>query len=270
MSAQIIADGLQNPRAALEAVLASPPDRDMLDLLAEIVRLADAIGPESASQLLVRDPSIRAIRPRLLEEFNEYISAMEVEETKRLLAAEIPAPISFRTFATAGALGMFARLESLASHVTKPGMKRVVMVGCGWRPVTMFYLHEATDAREIIGLDVVPDAVETSAALSRKLGYDRISTTVCEGAEYDYAGADLVYIASMVHGKRDVIARILETAPEDVRLALWEPAVLGSLWLEGSHPETIPGLEITGYGPVLRQSQDIFARRRRTTPQTWD
>ncbi len=72
-------------------------------------------------------------------------------------------------------------------------------------------------------------------------------------------------IASMVSPKRAVIARILETAPEDVRIVLWEPISLGRLWLESSEPDRHPQLEITGRGPVVRLSQDVFARRRRPT-----
>jgi hypothetical protein len=258
----IAIDDLRDARAALEAVLLSPADRDTFDLTRAVDGVAEAIGPEAAAQLLDREPGLWNVRPNFRSEFNEYISRMEAVETKKLLATDIPAPVSFRAFATPNALGMFTRLEALAAHVTRPGMRRIVMVGCGWRPVTMFYLHEATDAQEIIGLDVIPDAVETSATLARKLGYGRMRTTLCDGASFDYAGADLVYVASMVSGKREVIARILETAPANVRLALWEPISLGRLWLESSEPEGISELEIIGRGPVVRQSQDIFARRR--------
>lgn len=262
----MIAEQLRDPRAALETILSSPTDRDTFEIIRAIDGVAEAMGPEAAEQMIMNDASLWNVRPSLLDEFNNYISRMEAVETKKLLATDIPAPVSFRAFATPNALGMFTRLESLASHVTMPRMRRIVMVGCGWRPVTMFYLHEATDAREIIGLDVVPDAVETSGALARKLGYDRIHTVLCDGASYDYAGVDLVYVASMVSRKRDVIAQILKTAPDDVRLALWEPISLGRLWLEGSQPDQIPELEIIGRGPVVRQSQDVFARRRRPHP----
>lgn len=258
----MIAEVLPDARAALTTILSSPPDRDTFDLIRAIDGVAESIGPEAAQHLLEREPELWNVRPSLRSEFNDYICQMEAVETKKLLATDIPAPASFRTFATPNALGMFTRLEALATHVTKPGMRRIVMVGCGWRPVTMFYLHEATDAQEVIGLDVVPDAVETASAIGRKLGYDRMHTVLCDGATYDYAGADLVYVASMVSNKRGVIARILETAADDVRLALWEPVSLGRLWLESSEPEQIPGLEIFGRGPLVRQSQDIFARRR--------
>ena len=255
-------DHLRDARAALEAILLSPPDCDTFDLVRAISGVGEALGPEAAAQLLRSEPRLWNVRPSLRDEFNEFVARTEAVETRKLLAMEVPAPVSFRALASPNALGMFTRLEALTAHVTRPAMRRIVMVGCGWRPITMFYLHEATDAQEIIGLDVVPDAVETSAAIGRKLGYDRMRTVVCNGADFDYAGVDFVYVASMVSGKRDVIARVLETAPEDVRLALWEPLSLGQLWLESSEPESIPGLEIIGYGPVVRQSHDVFARRR--------
>ncbi len=259
----MIAEDSQDSHAALAAILSSPADRDTFDLIRAIDGLADAMGPAEAERMLERDPGLLGIRPALSSEFNAYVVRLETADTRKLLETEIEAPASFRSLATPNAMGMLNRLADLAAHVAKPGMQRIVMVGCGWRPVTMFYLHETTDAREIIGLDVVPDAVDSAAALARKLGYDRMRTELCDGASFDYAGADLVYVASMVSPKRAVIARILETAPEDVRIVLWEPISLGRLWLESSFPDQIPQLEITGRGPIVRLSQDVFTRRRR-------
>lgn len=255
-------------RAALEALLSSPADRDTFDLVRAVDALAEAMGPAAAEHLLEREPGLLNIRPAFRDEYNATVVSLEKSDAYKLLRSDIATPTSFRTFATPNAVWMLNRLADLAAHVAKPHMQRVVMVGCGWRPVTMFHLHESTDAREVIGLDVVPDAVETSAALARILGYDRMKTAVCDGQNFDYSGADLVYVASMVSPKQAVIERILETAPEDVCVVLWEPVSLGRLWLEGSDPDRNPQLEITWRGPVWRLSQDVVARRRRPAPDT--
>lgn len=262
----MLADDLKAPRAQLEQILASPEDRDTLELIHAIVDLAQAMGLEAADRMLERAPELTRLRPHLPSEFHANVVDREIAEARRLLATPIAAPASYRALASPTAASMYDRLAGVAEHVARPGMQRIVMVGCGWRPVTMFHLHDTTDAREIVGLDVVPDAVETAAALARKLGYDRIRTELRDGTGFDYAGADIVYVASMVSPKPDVIARILDTAPEDVRIVLWEPVALGRLWVEGSMPERNPRLEITGRGPVMRLSQDVFARRRRPAP----
>jgi len=261
----MIYDDLQEPRSRLESILASPADRNTLDLIHAIVDLAHAIGLEAADEMLEREPALADLRPELSREFHANVVGREIAEARNLLASEITAPVSFRTLASPTAAAMFDRLEGVAAHVARPGMQRIVMVGCGWRPVTMFQLHESTDAREIVGLDVVPDAVETAAALASKLGYDRVRTELCDGLSFDYSGADIVYVASMVSPKQDVITRILDTAPEDVRIVLWEPVSLGRLWVESGRPDRNPRLEITGRGPLLRLSQDVFTRRRRGT-----
>lgn len=259
----MIADDVHGQRAVLETILASPANRNTLDLIHAIVDLAHAMGLEAADDMLEREPALADQRPELSREFHANVIGREIAEARTLLATEIAAPVSFRALASPSAVAMFDRLEGVAAHVATPDMQRIVMVGCGWRPITMFHLHENTDAREIIGLDVVPDAVETAAALAAKLGYDRVRTELCDGVSFDYAGADIVYVASMVSPKQDVIDRILDTAPEDVRIVLWEPVSLGRLWVESSRPDRNPRLEITGRGPILRLSQDVFARRRR-------
>ncbi|RYH11930.1 MAG: hypothetical protein EON57_03970, partial [Alphaproteobacteria bacterium] len=134
----MIAENSQNPRAALEAILSSPADHDTFDLVRAIDALADAMGPAEAERMLEREPDLLSVRPSLPSEFNAYVVRIERTDTQRLLDAEIPAPVSFRTLATPNALGMFNRLAGLAAHVAKPQMQRIVMVGCGWRPVTMF------------------------------------------------------------------------------------------------------------------------------------
>ena len=254
--------------AELWAILASPPDRQSIDVILAIVEFAKAIGIDAAQELLVRHPEIADLRPNLSQEFHAYVADLEVAEARRLLDMDIAAPVSYRDFASPASKAMFDRLDGLAARVAKPDMQRIVMVGCGWRPVTMFHLHECTDAREVIGLDVISDAVKTAAALSTKFGYGRIRIEHCDGVSFDYSGADLVYVASMVSPKTSVIDRILETAPEHVQIVSWEPVALGRLWVESGELDRNPYLEITGRSEIRRLSQDVYARRRRAAPST--
>ncbi len=252
----------------LHAILASPPDRQSIDVVLAIVDFAKAIGLDAAEKLLESHPEIANLRPSLSREFHAYVADLEVAEARKQLGTEIVAPVSYRDIASPASRAMFDRLDGLAAHVAKPDMKRIVMVGCGWRPVTMFHLHECTDAREIIGLDVIPDAVEAASALATKFGYGRIRIEHHDGVSFDYAGADLVYVASMVSPKTAVINRILETAPEHVRIVSWEPVALGRLWVESGELDRNPNIEITGRSEIRRLSQDVYAKRRRPASAT--
>jgi hypothetical protein len=137
------------------------------------------------------------------------------------------------------------------------------MVGCGWRPVTVFRIHDTTSVPEIVGLDIAPDAIDTANALAVKLGYKRMRAELGDGCEYDYSQAQIIYVSSMVSPKAKVIARIADTAPEDVQIILWEPYSLGRLWVESTERTLDPRLEVTGYGSVAWLARDVFVRRRR-------
>jgi hypothetical protein len=138
-----------------------------------------------------------------------------------------------------------------------------VMVGCGGRPFTMFRIHDQTAVPEIIGLDIVPEAVETANRLAAKLGYERMRAELCDGCEYDYSEAQVVYVASMVSPKAAVVSRIAETAPENVQIVLWEPVSLGRLWAENAERTLDQRLEVTGRTSIWRNlTRDVFVRRR--------
>ena len=135
------------------------------------------------------------------------------------------------------------------------------MVGCGWRPVTTFHMHDETSVPEVIGIEIVPDAAETATGLARKLGCDRMQVELCDALDFDYGGAQVVYVASMVTPKAAVVSRILDTADNDVQIVLWEPVSLGRLWVESALRPLDARLAVTGYGTVNWLTTEIFTRR---------
>jgi hypothetical protein len=125
-----------------------------------------------------------------------------------------------------------------------------------------------TAVPQIVGLDVIPEAVEMANALAAKLGYGRMHAELCDGLDYDYGGAGIVYVASMVTPKAAVVSRIADTAPEHVRIILWEPYSLGRLWAEAAEPDLDPRLEVTGRSSIWRNmTRDVFVQRRRQSPR---
>lgn len=253
---------LSHWKVDLETILGAPAERDTLDLITEICDFAADIGYENGDAVLDAFPELFETRPSLASDFRNLIVSREMAEAKRLLAAEIVAPTSFRAVAGPISAGMYDRLGDIFANVDFSSCQRVVMVGCGWRPITIFRLHDQTSVPEIIGLDVVPGAVETATALAAKLGYDRMRAELCDGSAYDYSGVRRVYVASMVSPKAAVISRILETAPEDVQIVLWEPHSLGRLWVDSAERHLDPQLEVIGRGSVTWLTRDVFVRRR--------
>ena len=258
----MISAEMRNWQVALERILDAPPERGILELIREIGDFAAEIGYDNGDALLEACPELFHYRPALGREFYETIVGREIAEANRILAADIAAPVSFRAVAAPPSVIAYDRIGDAVANVDFSRCRRLVMVGCGWRPITMFHLHDHTSVTEIIGLDIVPDAVKTATALTAKLGYDRMRAELCDGGSYDYSGVQRVYIASMVAGKAAVFARILETAPEDVQIVLWDLVSLGRLMIESAERHLDPRLEVTGHGTISWLSRDVFIRRR--------
>jgi hypothetical protein len=254
----------------LERLLAASQDRSPTERINSIRDLGLAMGHEAGEALLQAHPELFAHQPALTEAFRRMILAQDIAEVAQLMKQEVAGRVSFKDVASnktnIGVLSSteaYDRLSEIFDHVDFRGCRRAVMVGCGGRPFTMFRLHDMTAVPEIIGLDIVPEAVDMANALTAKLGYDRMHAELCDGLDYDYRGAEIVYVASMVTPKAAVVSRIVDTAPEPVTIILWEPYSLGRLWAEAAEPTLDPRLEVTGRSSVWRNmTRDVFARRR--------
>jgi hypothetical protein len=254
----------------LEAFLASAGERTPTALINGIRDIGVAMGHEAGEALLHSYPQLFSHRPVLTQAFIEMVHAQDVAEIRQMLDQDLKEPTSFGQIATEkttigvmSSKDAYKRLDEVFEHVDFSGCRRAVMVGCGGRPFTMFRIHDQTRVPEIIGLDIVPDAVETANLLAAKLGYTRMHAEFCNGRDYDYRAAQMVYIASMVSPKAEVVSRIADTAPHDLQLVLWEPYSLARLWSERAEDALDPRLEVVGRTRVSRNmTRDVFVRFR--------
>ena len=257
----------------LEHILRNARDRTPTQLINSIRDLGAAMGLDAGEALLDSHPELFAYRPMLTKAFVEMVHAQDVAEIRQMLDRDLREPTSFGQIATEQtSIGVmsskdaYTRLDEVFEHVDFSHCRRAVMVGCGGRPFTMFRIHDQTEIPEIIGLDIVLEAVETANILAAKLGYARMRAKRCDGRDYDYGGAQMVYVASMVAPKAAVVSRIADTAPPDAQIVLWEPYSLGRLWAERAEDTLDRRLEVTGRTGVSRNmTRDVFVRLRRDT-----
>ncbi|WP_224544207.1 class I SAM-dependent methyltransferase [Mesorhizobium sp. CA16] len=250
----------------LEGFMASARERTPTELINGIRDIGVAMGHEAGEALLDSHPELFAHRPMLTRAFIEMVHAQDVAEIRQML--ELKHPTSFGQIAaeetTIGVMSSkdaYKRLDEVFEHVDFSRCTRAVMVGCGGRPFTMFRICDQTPVPEIVGLDIVPEAVETANILAAKLGYIRMRAEFRNGRDYDYRGAQLVYIASMVSPKAAVVSRVADTAPPDLQLVLWEPYSLARLWSERAEETLDPRLEVVGRTRVSRNmTRDVFVR----------
>src|SRR5262249_25779573 len=113
---------------------------------------------------------------------------------------------------------------------------RFVMVGCGPFPAAALLVRDATAVPQIIALDVDESAAATARRVVEAMGEHRIHVSCADGALYDFAGAQIVYLANQVCGKDRVLARIDETAASAV-VVVREPYGIGRLFAEEVAPK---------------------------------
>jgi len=260
----------------LEQILGSLPGRTPTELINAIRDLGIAMGHDTGEALLETYPEILSHRPALTAAFGKMVQAQDAAEIRQMLDQDLSGPASFGRIAagktSTGVLSSkdaYNRLDEVFDHVDFDNCHRAVMVGCGGRPFTMFRIHDQTAVPEIIGLDIVPEAVETANRLAAKLGYAGMRAELCDGCDYDYGEAQVVYIASMVSPKAAVVSRIADTAPDNVQIVLWEPVSLGRLWAENAERTLDPRLEVIGRTSISRNmTRDVFVARRGDSSST--
>lgn len=74
-------------------------------------------------------------------------------------------------------------------------------------------------------------AADTARRVVEAMGEGRIRVSCADGAAYDYAGAQIVYLANQVSGKDCVLGRIEETAA-NAAVVVREPYGIGRLFAE--------------------------------------
>ena len=184
-------------------------------------------------------------------------------EAERLRKQRFDGPVSYRDVVSEVSVAMYDRLSGIFESIDFRDCARVVMLGCGSRPFTIFHIHDKTEVADIVGLDIVPDAIEATNALAEKLGYTRIRAELCDGRDYDYSGTQIVYVASMISQKAAVLSRVADTAPENIQIVVCEPCSLGRFWIDSVEHSIDERLEIFYHGAASRTlTRDIFVRRR--------
>src|SRR5262245_9318466 len=181
---------------ALAVLLESSQDRDPAEVIRDLCDLAHAMGDETAEALLDADPTLYRHVPPLTRAFYERVVRKEMAETERLLQQVWAGPVSFIDVASPAVMRTYNRVREMFERVDFRACRRFVMVGCGRLPVTMFHVHDQTETTEIVGLDIVPDAIETARKMAARFGYPRIGAELCDGQTHDYGQAQIIFITN--------------------------------------------------------------------------
>ena len=236
----------------LETILRRKPHSTSFALLDAVAALGREMGAKAGEALLQQHPSLFEFAPGLEAEFYEYAVASEDREVRRIRSMQLSSPVAYRDIMDDKVRNTYNRVSDIFDWLDFTACERFVMIGCGQLPVSALHVHDRTRVGEVICVDVRPDAVADVEFLAGKLGMDNLGALVCDGKDFDYRDAQIVYVANMVKGKTAVVARILETAPDGVRIVVRSPAGLGRLWTQGLGDIAGLGLTVARRGHVGR------------------
>ena len=246
----------------LESLLNTISERPSAQTIKSIVDLAFEAGEPACEAWLRAHPGALALAPRLRQAYYDYIIDMETDEIGRLLSGSIGTRRKFSEVAGREAMMAYQRVESMFDQVDLSNCRRFVMVGCGQLPVTAIQALERCPQAIVVALDPDARAIEAVKRLQPAFGWDRLQPVLTDGCHFDFAEADIVYVANMVMPKQGVIARILDTAPSSAQLVVRDPYSLGIFWAERAETQLDPRLTVAGRGPGSRYlSRDLFLRR---------
>ena len=239
-------------------------DRDPYAVMEDICNLNTDMGDEMAEALLDANPHLFKYRPVLTEMAYRRTVGDEVSRTRQYREPQGEAPTSLRELASELSMANFNRSAGMFDHLDFDVCRQFVLIGCGWLPTTLFLVHEKTDVPELVGLDIVPEAIQTSNALAKRLGYWRVRTVLQDGNAYDYGNAQIVYLPRMIFPKSTVLSRIADTAPRDVHVLVRESYSLGRLWGETIDECLDPRFEVIGKGEgsATYLTRDVYLRRK--------
>jgi len=236
------------------------------DATGAIVAMADLATrlSESEAATLVRSLGDKAAE--FARFFADSVFAREAAEVRAVLALAPRPGLGYRDVAGHEGTAAYNRVADMFTHIDFNNCRRFVLVGAGELPTTALHVHDRTGVAHIDCLDTRPEAVWSVAALAAWLGSDRLRALHFDGSQYDYADADVIFIANLVKPKQVVLARILDTAPDHVRIVLRDPYSLGLLWAEEGGAALDPRVSIVARGTGSRSlSRDLFLARRAST-----
>lgn len=248
----------------LERILKSSQNCDPAKLMEDLRDLGAVMGDASAEVLLKDNPHLFEYGPALKQARNEMVSSNEISLAREILRQDRNGPTSFPKIANSISLRFYNRSNHMFSDLDFSDCRRMVLVGCGWVPLILFRVQDEFPDCELIGLDIVPDAVETANTVARHLGYKNIRAELQNGHSYDYSEAQIVYVVSMVESKSAILSRIADTAPDTIQILVNEPKALARLWQDVIEASLDPRLEIFGRrsGEPNVQTRDLYLRRR--------
>jgi len=187
--------------------------------------------------------------PRLSALYAGYVQRQEAREARDLLDRGADGGCLERGEGGDFAGRSYARVADLFERVDFRACREFVMVGCGPLQVTLLNVAARTRVPRLIGLDMDESSVRCAREVCERLRPSRIDIQLKHGHNYDYTGADVVYLANLVRSKVSVLAHVAEQVRPETQVIVREPFGAGALFAERGVSRQDPRLKPLADGP---------------------
>ncbi len=230
-------------------------------VMKSLLSIGGRMSPEEGDQFITENSNLLEYKHIASKVYESYIFNLELLDANRLLNAE-KSGLSFINSVSDFGKTAHDRVRDMFEHIDFDICKCFVLVGCGSLPVTMFNVYNRTEVPKIVGLDTRSSAIELTQRAFDKYGLERMTSVMCVGQEYDFSGANVIYVANMISPKKKVIDRIVETALPGSQIILRDPYSIGRLWAEAGVDDLNEKCKIVGYGAFgpAYYSRDVYLK----------
>jgi nicotianamine synthase-like protein len=195
----------------------SPRNPAINDALSALVASILKGCPPDEEREVLDHPDVRAVRAELIDRL--AIAEGEMErcwgETFCARASLAPADLADFTYWDCYRNLVAAELGTLPAGLDLGKGESIAFVGAGPLPLSAILMHLSTGGR-VTCIDRDPRACRLACELCRKAGLTGVEIACALGARYDYAPHPVVFVASLVPDKAEVMRCIRERCPHAV------------------------------------------------------
>ncbi|MGE6376133.1 nicotianamine synthase family protein [Peribacillus muralis] len=193
----------------------SPDNKIINRVLSELVSvISKPLDQHLATEILIHD-EIQSIRGNMLAKLNIAETLME-EHYAKSYAGKITNLEDFHTFLYWENYKELIQTEMKELRKVKDEIRSFAFVGTGPLPLSPLLLQQELGAN-MTCLDIDEQAYSLGKRIIKQLEGEATSDYVLkDGAFHDYGEFDLVWIASLVPNKEEILERIFQTKPEAI------------------------------------------------------
>ncbi|QNK60310.1 nicotianamine synthase family protein [Paenibacillus sp. PAMC21692] len=197
----------------------SPDNAKVSEIIGRLMsRLRSRYLPEEITAVL-GDDYIRSNQRKLQDKLSEAEFLAELNDARQLAHGDVSPLVKLAAMPIWRVYNALVgeELSFLSVLLDKHGKTEqapIVFVGSGPLPLSPVMLH-LFGKTEVVALEKDRGAFEVSRTLLKRMGLEsKVIVKLMEGADFNYSAYDVIFVASLVRNKREVLEQISRTTPQ--------------------------------------------------------